>query len=287
MTYRSNRDGPDDTSAARQPLSVFFIARNEADRIGAAIRAARDLTDDLIVVDSGSTDATVAIAEGLGARVVHRDWEGYGPQKRFAEELCRHDWMLNLDADEIVTPELRAEIRSLFARGEPEEDGYRIGIAEVFPGEERPHRFAYTLHPVRLYRRSRGRYSASPVHDRVDMAEGARIGSLRAILHHFSVRSLADQLAKLDRYSDQQADDLAARGIVIPTWRILFEFQASFWKAYIIRRHFLRGTYGFLTAANYAIARHMRVAKHYERSRGLTRGPLSDATSVDPPQAKP
>ncbi|HMO29817.1 glycosyltransferase family 2 protein [Enterovirga sp.] len=275
-------------AAAPLPLSVFLIAKNEADRIGATIRAVRDLTDDLVVVDSGSADETVEVAERLGARVIRRDWEGYGPQKRFAEESCRHDWMLNLDADEVAPPSLAREIRALFAQpGGPDKDGYRIGIAEIFPGESEPHRLAYTLRPVRLYRRSRGRYNPSPVHDRVDMAEGARIGSLKGVLHHFSVRSLGDQISKLHRYSDQQADDLAARGVVIPAWRVIVEFQAAFWKAYIGRRHFVRGTYGFLTAMNYAIARHMRMAKHYERSRNIHSRPGSATPSVDRLEGKP
>ncbi len=195
------------------PLSVFIIARNEADRIGATIRAIRDLTDDLVVVDSGSTDGTQALAESLGARVIHNPWPGYGPQKRFAEEQCRHPWLLNLDADEVVPPDLAAEIRALFAAGEPSSPAWRIGIAEVFPGEDRPHPLAYTLSPVRLYRKDRGRYSPSPVHDRVDLEPGVTPGRLRGRIAHFSVRSLGDQLDKLNRYSDQQADDLDARGL--------------------------------------------------------------------------
>lgn len=262
-----------DRASGTVPVSVFIIARNEADRIGATIGAVRPLTDDLVVVDCGSDDGTVGIAERLGARVLFREWDGYGPQKRFAEELCRHDWMLNLDADEVVPPELAAEIRALFRAGVPARDGYRIGIAETFPGEARPHRLAYTLRPVRLYRRSRGRYSPSPVHDRVDMAPGAAVGSLRGILHHFSVRSLGDQIDKLNRYSDQQADDLDARGVVIPTWRIFVEFPAAFLKAYIGRRHLVRGAYGFLTAMNYAVSRHLRMAKHYERRLAPRRRP--------------
>jgi glycosyltransferase involved in cell wall biosynthesis len=255
--------------SAKPPFSVFLIARNEADRIGETLRAVAPLTDDLVVVDSGSTDRTVEIARSLGARVVYNEWPGYGPQKRFAEDLCRHEWLLNIDADEVASPELAAEILALFARpGGPDRDGYRIGIPEIFPGEARPHPLAYALSPVRLYRRSRGRYSASPVHDRVEFAPDARIGRLRAKLHHFSVRSLGDQLDKLNRYSDRQADDLEARGIVIPTWRLFFEFPAAFLKAYLGRRHFVRGTYGFLTAMNYAISRHLRLAKHYERRRG-------------------
>lgn len=268
-------DGPSGvvaSSAGPLPLSVFIIAHNEADRIGRTIEAIRDLTDDLLVVDSGSTDGTVELAREFGARVVFRAWEGYGPQKRFAEEQCRHNWLLNVDADEVVPPGLAAGIRRIFADG-PVRDAYRLGIAEIFPGERKPHRWSYTLWPVRLYRRDRGRYSASPVHDRVDLAPGATIGRLRPVIHHFSVRSLGDQVSKLNRYSDQQAEDLVARGVAIPTWRLFVEFPAAFIKAYVGRRHFVRGTYGFLTAMNYAISRHLRMAKHYEQRRLNGSGP--------------
>jgi glycosyltransferase involved in cell wall biosynthesis len=253
------------------PLSVFIIARDEADRIGATIRAVRHLSDDLVVVDSGSTDGTPEVAAALGARVVAHPFAGYGPQKRFAEDQCRHPWLLNLDADEVVPPDLAAEIAALFRDGEPRCPAYRIAIAEVFPGEARPHRFAYALHPVRLYRRDRGRYAASPVHDRVELAPGTAVGRLEGTIHHFSVRSLGEQVAKLNRYSDAQALDLEARGVALPAWRLFLEFPAAFLKAYLGRRHALRGTYGFLTAMNYAIGRHLRVAKHYERRR-LGRG---------------
>jgi glycosyltransferase involved in cell wall biosynthesis len=271
--------------AAPLPLSIFIIAQDEADRIGDAIRAVRDLTDDLVVVDSGSTDGTQAVAEALGARVIDHPWPGYGPQKRFAEDQCRHDWLLNLDADEVVPPELAANIRALFATGEPPLPAYRIGIAEIFPGEERPHLWAYTLRPVRLYRKDKGRYSASLVHDRVELARGVKPGSLRGVVHHFSVRSLGDQLDKLNRYSDQQAHDLDLRGVSIPTWRLFFEFPANFLKAYIGRRHFVRGAYGFLSAMNYAISRHLRVAKHYERRR-LANGRSSRRGEREEPQPR-
>lgn len=261
------------------PLSVFIIAHNEVDRIGATLRAVRGLTDDLVVVDSGSTDGTQALAESLGARVLHHPWPGYGPQKRFAEEQCRHVWLLNLDADEVVPPELAREIRGLWAAGEPRRPAWRIGIAEIFPGEGRPHPLAYTLTPVRLYRKDKGRYAASPVHDRVALEPGVKPGRLRGVIHHFSVRSLGDQLDKLNRYSDQQADDLESRGVVIPIWRVFVELPGNFLKAYLGRRHFVRGTYGFLTAMNYAISRHLRVAKHVERRRVAA----ARQDRVDPP----
>ncbi|TCR69857.1 glycosyltransferase family 2 protein [Bosea sp. BK604] len=247
------------------PLSIFIITRDEADRIGRTISAVQSLSDDIIVVDSGSTDGTQAVAEGLGARVIFNTWPGYGQQKRFAEEQCRYNWMLNIDADEVVPPDLAAEIAALFAHGEPAADAYKLRIAELFPGERAPHRFAYALAPVRLYRRDKGRYSPSPVHDRVDLLPGARVAKLKGTIHHYSVRSLGEQMAKLNAYSDAQADDLDQRGETISVLRMVGEFPANFIKAYIGRRHALRGLYGFMTAMNFAFYRYLRAAKHWER----------------------
>jgi glycosyltransferase involved in cell wall biosynthesis len=264
------------------PLSIFIIACNEADRIAPVIVAVAALSNDIIVVDSGSADGTQGVAEAAGARVIHNDWPGYGPQKRFAETQARHNWVLNLDADEVVPADLASEIAALFAGGEPAQDAYEIRIAEMFPGEPAPHRFAYTLTPVRLYRLDKGRYAASPVHDRVEMQAGARIGQLKGTVHHYSVRSLGDQLAKLNAYSDAQADDLAARGETISLVRMVFEFPANFIKAYIGRRHALRGIYGFMTAMNYGFYRYLRAAKYWERrlNRGADKPPQKDKPDV-------
>ena len=251
-------------SQGKPKLSVFIIARNEADRIGAAIAAVRSLTDDLVVIDSGSTDDTAAVAQSQGARVIFNAWPGYGLQKQFGEDQCRHDWLLNIDADEVIPQDMAAGIAALFQAGEPAPAGYRMRIAEVFPGEKAPHAFAYALSPVRLYHRSVGRYSPSPVHDRVQMRAGAPILKLRGTVAHYSVRSLGDQLNKLNAYADAQAADMAARGESITRLRMVLEFPANFIKAYIGRRHALRGTYGFMTAMNYAFYRYLRAAKYWE-----------------------
>ena len=220
-----------------------------------------------MVVDSGSTDGTRELAASLGARVVEHAFEGYGPQKRHAETLCRHPWLLNLDADEVVPPDLASEIRALFSGDGPAADAYRIRIAEIFPGEGAPHRFAYALSPVRLYRRDKGSYSASPVWDRVDLAQGARVAKLKGTIHHFSVRSLGDQMTKLNAYTDALVADMEARGDGVSVLRLLLEFPANFVKAYVFRRHALRGAYGFMTAMNFAFYRYLRVAKHLEAKR--------------------
>lgn len=246
-------------------LSIFLIARNEADRIGRTLDAVRALTDDLIVVDSGSTDGTQEIARSHGAKVIHNDWPGYGPQKRFAEDQCRHPWLLNIDADEVMPEDLAAEIRAALVDGAPGTDGFEIKIAEIFPGEAKPHALAYALAPVRLYRRDKGRYVDSIVHDRVAFEKPPTLRRLKGVVHHFSVRSIGDQIKKLNDYTSQQADDLAARGQHVPTWRLFVEFPASFVKAYIFRRHAVRGIYGFMTSMNYAFYRWLRVAKDVER----------------------
>lgn len=247
------------------PLSIFIITLNEADRLGAALEAIADLSDDIVVIDSGSTDGTQALAENYGARVIHHAWPGYGLQKKFGENQCRHAWMLNIDADEIVSPELKAAIRAALAVPNLVPTGFKTKIAEMFPGETKAHAWAYVLSPVRLYHKSIGRYSASPVHDRVDLDAGTPVCTLDGLIEHRSIRSLGHELSKLNAYADMQADDLDAKGRNISALRLVFEFPLTFLKAYIGRRHFVRGLYGFMTAMNFAFYRYLRVAKHWER----------------------
>lgn len=254
-------------TAAVPNLSIFIIARNEADRIGRTIDAVRGLSDDIVVIDSLSTDGTQKVAQAHGAHVVEHAFEGYGRQKRFGETQCRNPWLLNIDADEVIPPDLAAEIAKLFAHGEPAKEAYRIRIAEIFPGEGAPHPFTYALTPVRLWRRDKGTYSESPVHDRVDLVAGTSIGKLKGTIHHFSVRSLGAQIAKLNAYTDDQVTDLEARGLSISPARMVLEFPLNFIKAYVLRRHALRGAYGFMTAMNFAFYRYLRAAKSIERKR--------------------
>lgn len=254
-------------TAAVPNLSIFIIARNEADRIGRTIAAVRGLSDDIVVIDSHSTDETRAVSEAHGARVIEHAFEGYGRQKRFGETQCQHLWLLNIDADEVIPPDLVAEIAALFAKGDPDADAYAIRIAEIFPGEGAPHPLTYALTPVRLWRRDKGTYSESPVHDRVDLVPGARVRKLKGTIHHFSVRSLGAQIDKLNAYTDDQVSDLEARGQSISSARMVLEFPLNFIKAYVLRRHALRGAYGFMTAMNFAFYRYLRAAKSIERKR--------------------
>ena len=249
----------------RLPLSAFIIAKNEADRISRPIKSVIDWVDEVIVIDSGSTDDTIAVAEQLGARVIHNDWPGYGPQKRFGEDQCHNDWLLNLDADEEVTPELAAEIKAKFADDSyGTADGWRIMIRDMYAHETEPASWAYGYHQIRLYDRRKGRFSDSIVHDTVRPNEGAKIANLAGIMAHRSIRSLDFQVGKYNRYSGMQVEDMRARGRKLPRSRLVTEFPVSFFKAYFVRKYRKYGWWGFILSMNYAHARFLRVAKAYE-----------------------
>ncbi|CAN1531330.1 WcaA Glycosyltransferases involved in cell wall biogenesis [Caulobacteraceae bacterium] len=250
------------------PLSIFIITKNEVDRLGPTLESVKGLSSDIVVVDSGSTDGTQELAERLGARVIFNPWPGYGLQKQFGEDQCRHDWLLNIDADEVVTLELAASIEAAIGRPDLSPCGFETDIIEMFPGEARPHAWAFRLSPVRLYHKKVGRYSSSPVHDRVDLAKGTPVHRLNGVIEHRSIRSLGHELIKLNAYADMQADDLDKKGRKIGAARLVAEFPLAFLKAYIARRHFVRGLYGFMTAMNYAFYRYLRLAKYWERRLG-------------------
>jgi glycosyltransferase involved in cell wall biosynthesis len=246
-------------------LSAFIIAEDEADRLPKTLTSLVNLVDDLVLVDSGSQDDTLSIAREFGARTFERAWQGYGPQKRHAEGLCRHDWVLNIDADEVVTPELAEEIRALFRGGAPAKNFFRIRIREVLPGRQAPRRFGKVYDPVRLYNRRAGRYADSPTHDRVMVPKGAAIGQLSGHLIHYSFRSLSHFIYKLNRYSDLQVETQKAAPLWQLRLRLFIEFPFTFAKIYFVRGLITDGRVGFVFAMTYAFARFARIAKFIEQ----------------------
>ncbi|MDH3228612.1 MAG: glycosyltransferase family 2 protein [Alphaproteobacteria bacterium] len=247
------------------PVSVFIIARNEADRIPLTINSVRDWVEEVIVIDSGSEDDTVAVAESLGARVVFNEWRGYGPQKVFGEGLCRNDWLLNLDADEEISPELARNIRALF-QGTPDCSAYRLPILPLHNFQLRGHAWTATHRPVRLYRRSHAGFKDSPVHDSVVVREG-RTGTLRGMVNHRSFRSLAHHVEKVNSYSSAQAEDLFARGRNPSAVELVLVPPLAFLKQYLLRREFVNGIDGVVISYMYAFQRFIRLAKTRERFR--------------------
>lgn len=254
------------TMSDRLPISVFIIAKNEADRIPVAIRAVRDWVDEVIVIDAGSEDDTVAVSESLGARVLFNAWRGYGPQKVFGEGQCRNNWLLNIDSDEEVSPELAQEIRDLFVQGEPACSGYTVPILPLYPFQDKGHPWTAFHHPVRLYRRDKAGFKDALVHDTVVVHEGG-IGHLKGMVVHRSFRSLAHHVDKVNGYSSAQAEDMVSKGRD-PSWLALLLLPVfAFFKQYVLRREFANGIDGIVVSHMYAFQRFIRLAKARELSR--------------------
>ncbi|MEM7213468.1 MAG: glycosyltransferase family 2 protein, partial [Pseudomonadota bacterium] len=244
-------------------ISVFIITRNEAARLRRTLEAVA-WADQIVVVDSGSTDETISIAEAAGADVHHHDWEGYGPQKVFAEELCRNDWVLNVDADEVVTDALAQEIAAA-ANGPP--SAFRVRILNVYPGDVRPRLLANDYNVVRFYHRSVAGYRNHPLFDRVEVLKTER--QLNAPIHHHPLLSFAHFVDKENRYSSYAAETAGRRSRVGLLMRLVFEMPIAFMKFYFARRHFLGGWKGFMFALTAAFARTLRIAKMLERVDGV------------------
>lgn len=245
------------------PISVFIIAQNEADRIAITINSVKDWVQEIIVIDSGSTDDTVAIASSHGARVLYNKWAGYGLQKRFGEEQCQNNWLINLDADEEISHDLAQEIKGLFKDSEPNVAGFIVPVLDIFPREKKISHFAHNNPCLRLYDKRKGRFSDSPVHDSVIINEGLILKLKNPIIHR-SFRNISHAIEKLNSYGNAQAKNLRKGKLKFLTIRLLLEFPVSFIKAYFLRLYMLRGWEGFVYAIIYAFSRFIRLAKYKE-----------------------
>ena len=245
------------------PISVFIIARNEADRIPLAIASVRDWVDEVHVIDSGSEDDTVRVAAALGAQTHFRAWTGYGPQKVYGESLCRNDWLLNIDADEEISPALRDEVLALFSTG-PRHVAYTVPILPLYNFQTTANRWTAHHHPVRLYRKSCAGFKDSTVHDTVVVRDGA-IGRLRGMVNHRSFRSLTHHIDKVNFYSSAQAEDRFTKDRNPSLFEILLTPPLAFLKSFLLRREFVNGVDGVVVSYMYAFQRFVRLAKTRER----------------------
>jgi glycosyltransferase involved in cell wall biosynthesis len=243
-------------------LSAIVITKNEAAKIEACLDSL-SFCDERIVVDSGSSDATVALAEAKGARVVSHDWKGFGPQKNFALSLAAGDWVLSLDADEQVSPELAKQIADAIAAGAA--DGYEMPRLSTFCGRPMRHSGWYPDYVLRLFRRGRARFSDDPVHERVVCAGPVR--RLSAPLIHHPVERLEDALSRMDRYSTAGADMVLASGRRVSFMTGILRGWWAFVRTYILRLGFLDGREGFLLAVANAEGTYYRYMKAWLKGR--------------------
>lgn len=248
------------------PISVFIITKDEEDRLPLAIKSVWGWVDEVIVIDSGSTDKTVEIAKELGAKTYYNEWRGYGPQKVFGENLCKNEWLLNIDADEAISPELRNEIIAEFESGTPRYKAYEFIIKVVNRFSSKPGKFAPAHIQTRLYSKNMFGFKDSTVHDSVVPKDGVneQIYRFTKPVLHRSFRSYAHAVTKINRYSTMQAEDMLARGRRPSPLRIICEPFIGFLKGYFIKRHCFLGVDGFIEGILYAFARTLRLAKARE-----------------------
>jgi glycosyltransferase involved in cell wall biosynthesis len=222
-------------------VSAVLITRNAAGQLAPCLDSLA-FCDEIVIVDCGSDDGTVAMARGRGVRVIESSWRGFGPQKQFAVEQASHDWVLCVDADERVSDSLRAAILAVLPA--PTFGAYRFARCNRFMGRYLRHGEGYPDWSLRLFDRRRARWSADAVHEKV-VAEG-EVGTLAGDLLHDSAESLEAYLAKQNSYSSLAAEAALAAGKRAGVVQLLLSPVARFVKFYVLRLGFLDGLPGLV-----------------------------------------
>lgn len=247
-------------------LSVTVITKNEAANLAAALDSVR-WADEIIVIDSGSTDGTPDIARRYTDRVTTRDWEGYSAQKNYAASVATHDWILSLDADERVTSSLAAEIRALLSE-EPRARGFRIPRIAHYLGRWIRSTDWYPDYQLRLYDRTTGQWTRRRVHESV--AVDGPVDTLSADLEHRPYRDISHHLATIDRYTTLAAAHLHERGAHATLLQLALHPVLAFLRNYLLRRGFMAGSAGFVISILNSYYVFLKFAKLWERQRVAT-----------------
>ena len=241
---------------------MVIISLNAAGAIEGCLRSAR-FAGEILVVDSGSSDATVAIAERHGARVVHQPWLGFGPQKQFAVERAAHDWVLCLDTDERVSPELAEAIGRIMRA--PAHTAYAMPRRNRFMGRWLAHGEGYPDWSLRLFHRGYANWSDDVVHEKVVSA--GKVGRLQGDLLHESAEDIAAYIGKQNSYTSLQAERLYRAGRRATPLQVIGSPLARFLRFYIFRLGFLDGLAGFSHIAIGSFASFLKYAKLYAMGR--------------------
>ena len=246
------------------PISTYIRTLNEERMIGDVVRAALQIAEEVVVIDSGSSDATMALARAAGARVVEHEWTANGHQKRLAEDACKNDWLLDLDADEIVTPAMAAEINNLFASGLPQHSIYKTMLALV-PPVGAPWRGFGLQKRHKLYDRRVVRAPAHEAWDQFEIPPDTSVGRLNEPILHHAFTGATQFMGKLNRNSSVRASALPLKSKPYLAMRIVFGLPVYFSKKYFIQQYFRGGIYGIALALMSAYGRWLRDVKMWER----------------------
>lgn len=247
-------------------LSVIITTFNEEANIARCIESVQELADDILIVDSFSTDDTVKIARTYQVRIEQRAYKGPADQKNWAIPQAQHEWILLLDADEVATPSLRSEIQSMLnAPSGPSADVYWIGRDNFFLGQQVRFSGWQGDQVVRFFHRDRGRYDDVQVHEEI-ITNGLQVGKLKGRLQHYTFRSLEHYLDKTRRYARWSAQDHAAKTPQVGYFHLLLKPLFRFFKHFVLQQGFRDGKVGFIISVIMAWGVFLRYSYLKEKS---------------------
>jgi glycosyltransferase involved in cell wall biosynthesis len=256
-------------------LSVAIITKNEAENLPACLESV-GFAEQVVVVDSGSTDGTVEIAGGFGCQVYNEPWRGFSAQKQFAIDRCTHPWVLLLDADERVPAMTASRIIGIVQSDSDEASGYSFPRKNYFQGRWIRHLWSGDR-VVRLFRKNLGRMTAARVHEAVEVK-----GSVKALevpLEHYTESGLSKLLLKIDHYTTLGAQEAFAAGKRASVWTAAFLASFAFVQSYFLKRGFLDGVQGLTLSVAESVSKYFKYAKLSELSRNEKKEPQINRSS--------
>jgi glycosyltransferase involved in cell wall biosynthesis len=244
-------------------VSAVYITLNCGDTIEESIKSLL-WCDEIVVVDSGSTDNTIEICQKYGCRIYHKDFKGFGEQRQFAVSLAKHDWVICLDGDEVLTPRSQDELKGKFAGGDPGCSGFKIPVRLVFLG--RPFRFGKEssyLH-LRVFNRQYGTFNNLLVHENAIIR--GKIKHLRGLVYHYSYRDIHHFLEKMNGYTSYSCEQLVRRNRHIGITMMIIKIPVTFFVKYVIQLNILNGFPGFVWssyASYFTFTKYVKVHERY------------------------
>jgi len=245
-----------------QKISAVLITLNAGERLEATLRALA-WCQEIVVVDSGSTDQTLDICEQHHCRVVHRPFDQYGKQKQFAVELAQHNWILSVDSDEIVTDRLREEIQAVLRQPSMPHAGYHVSIPLIFLGTRLQSEASKKF--LRLFDKRHGNFDDAPVHEKVRLH--GSIGHLKGEMVHHSYRNLEEFFVKFNKYTSLAANNLYTKNRKVGFAHVILKCPFTFLKVYLLKGCIRNGIPGFLWAFLSSVYPVVKYAKLWELQR--------------------
>lgn len=227
------------------PISIVILTRNEERNIARCISPLVSLTDDILLIDNGSTDQTIAIAESMGAKVMKVEWQGYAQTKNNGNQYAKYNWILSLDADEEMNDELKESLISLFAGEVNEFTAYSIKRKLVYEGKILHHGCVSNEYRLRLFNKKNAAWNQEEVHEDIIFDNEVKVDKLKGFLWHHSYANKEEHLRKLEHYARLFANQHKRKGNKVNYWKMLFSPVFGFIKNYFFRLGFLDGLIGF------------------------------------------